>query len=114
MEMEAKAAPQTLAIQNLELPPHAQASHGDVPVCKGFAFVTFAHVKDAQRFLTEWPWTGNDQGTEASRPRFYGDDEVGDDEVGEQLMNLDLTKEKNEHEEAIKEGIESGLRSISL
>jgi hypothetical protein len=113
METETKLAPQTLAIQNLELPPHAQASEGDIPVCKGFAFVTFNHVKDAQRFLTEWPWMGTGQYSEAGRPRFYGD-EVGDEEVGEQLMNLDLTKEKDEHEEAVKEGIESGLRSISL
>jgi hypothetical protein len=114
MEMETMAATQTLAIQNLELPPHAQASQGDIPVCKGFAFVTFTHVKDAQRFLTEWPWMGTGHNTAAGRPRCYGDEEVGDEEVGEQLMNLDLTKEKNEHEEAVKEGIEIGLRSIGL
>jgi hypothetical protein len=108
---EARTPPKTLKIQNFELPAHVQASRGDVPVCKGFAFITFAHIKDAQRFLTEWPWTGTNH---SSPSRVYNGDEAGDTDVGDQLMNLDLTKEKNEHEEAVKEGIESGLRAISL
>jgi len=109
------SSPELLTIQHLELPAHVQASEGDAPVCKGFAFVTFARLRDARSFLETWPWRRSDHNAQASLSKGESDDEAGDDDdVGTQLMNLDLTKEKNEHEEAVKEGIESGLRSTSL
>ena len=110
MEMDGKAPAESSTIQHLELPAHAKASQNDIPVCKGFAFITFSEVQHAQSFLAAWPWAGSHK---LGVSKGANEDEE-DDDVGEQLMNLDLTKEKDEHEEAVIEGRESGLRSISL
>ncbi|KAF9000291.1 hypothetical protein BDQ17DRAFT_1359966 [Cyathus striatus] len=51
------------SIQNIHLPPHHQDNPGDAPACKGFAFVTFSSLEDAQYMIAKWPWEsqGGDQ-----------------------------------------------------
>ncbi|KIM29499.1 hypothetical protein M408DRAFT_305460, partial [Serendipita vermifera MAFF 305830] len=114
MEMDAKAPHGSPTIQHFELPAHAKASQTDVPVCKGFCFVTFSEVTHAERVLSAWPWTSSRQITKSGHSKDANEDEAEEEDVGEQLMNLDLTKEKDERVEVLKEGSESHLRSISL
>jgi len=64
--------------------------------------------------MSAWPWAVSDLNAQTGPPRDQNEDDAGDDDVGDQLMQLDLTKEKDEHEEAVKEASEGGLRSISL
>jgi hypothetical protein len=103
---------QPTKIQHLELPAHAKASDGDIPVCKGFAFITFENAEDVQTCLRNWPWARpNPEATE--KDKMNDDDDHSDAEFGDQVMNLDL-KEKDEHEEAVKAATQSRFKCMTL
>lgn len=107
-------------VQHLELPAHEKASPGDVPVGKGFAFVTFRDIETADACLHDWPWVKHaENATRGTRElmQFSGDkDPDGGDNDGplDEMMNLDLSQERDEHQEAAREATQSGFRSISL
>ncbi|KAG9218583.1 hypothetical protein PLEOSDRAFT_1103792 [Pleurotus ostreatus PC15] len=46
-------------IQSITLPPHHFDKQGSTPKFKGFAFVVFSALEDANRLLTRWPWEGH-------------------------------------------------------
>lgn len=103
-------------IQHLELPAHAKASDGDLPVCKGFAFVMFGNAEDMQTCLRSWPWIRPSPESTGKEPKVINkmdDDDHSDAEFGDQIMNLDL-KEKDEHEEVVKAATQSRFKCMTL
>jgi hypothetical protein len=114
--METSRSIQPTRIQHLELPAHAKASDGDIPVCKGFAFVTFGNIEDMQMCLMNWPWVRSNPEATGKEPKGINkmdDDDHSDAEFGDQVMNLDL-KEKDEHEEAVKAATQSRFKCMTL
>lgn len=110
MDDESSSSTATFRIQHLELPTHAKAVEGDIPLCKGFAFVTFSSVEEAERLASRWPWyTTHIQGNDEKGV----EDSDEDSDIGDELMNLDLSEENNEHKIAVKEATESGFRSMT-
>ncbi|PVG03440.1 hypothetical protein CPB86DRAFT_694945 [Serendipita vermifera] len=99
-----------LLLQHLELPPHAKASQGDIPICKGFAFVTFTDPIGSESFVQTWDWLGvrsemmADRGSEAEK----------DEDVEDQLMNLDISKEEDDFRNVEEEASRSGFRALKL
>ncbi|KAG8786217.1 hypothetical protein FRC16_001773 [Serendipita sp. 398] len=98
-------------VQNLEFPAHYKASEGDIPACKGFAFVTFSSVAEAERFSQDWDWSGVVARTDQS---LSDDDDDRDGGIEEDLMNLDISSDRNKRAGVIKEAKESGFRCLSF
>ncbi|KAF9498896.1 hypothetical protein BDN71DRAFT_1384863 [Pleurotus eryngii] len=46
----------SMRIQSITLPPHHFDKQGSTPKFKGFAFVVFSALEDANTLLTRWPW----------------------------------------------------------
>ncbi|KAG8833285.1 hypothetical protein FRC17_010999, partial [Serendipita sp. 399] len=97
-------------VQNLELPAHFKAQEGDIPVCKGFAFVTFDTMAQADNFARRWNWDG----PSVESGQAPSDDEDHDEGIEEELMNLDISKDRNEYGSFVEEAKESGFRCMSF
>lgn len=112
--MEKKETLLASKIQHLELPAHAKAAEGDLPVCKGFAFITFSDLEDVDACIQRWSWVRSKSiPTVTAVKSSASDDENSDVEFGDEIMNLDL-KEKNESEAATKEATKSEFKCMRL